>query len=158
MTRFAQSSLLGPLASLMASTQAWGATITACEVRIDVGRALTMNLVEKRERPEYREGDFTAELPSSDLSVGPHWLEVRCQSDNGVWSEWQGQWIRVGGKVTLTGGEYFFDVDPGPGNGTPIPQPADGVWDEPEEDIEILRVSDDLGPGYHVLYVRCRDS
>ena len=158
MKRLAQSLLVGLFVVVATPLPVKAAQVNVAEVRIDGAHTYTMALTNTRTRPEYSEGDFVVNIDSSMLSVGPHLVEVRMQTSGGVWCKWQPHWIRVGGKVTLTAAEYFFDVDPGPGNGTPIPSPVDGAWNGPDEDIQLVRRSDDLSPGYHTLYVRCKDS
>ena len=59
----------------------------------------------------------------------------------------------------LTAAEWFVDTDPGYGLGTPIPLPADGVWDEPEEDFVVPGVTvTNLAEGRHNLIIRAKDS
>lgn len=133
--------------------------IQQAEVRIDGGAVHAMSLVVTNSRPEYWEGNFSLDVSSANLSVGPHWLEVRMQGDNGVWSAWQGQWFRIAGQPTLIAAEWFVDSDPGGGQGRPISLPADGAWDEAEEDLIVAGVEAlDLSVGYHTLFVRCQDS
>ena len=50
--------------------------------------------------------------------------------------------------------EYFFDEDPGEGNGVPL-TPMDGAFDEAEEDVEELSIPvNDLAAGLHTVFVR----
>ena len=49
--------------------------------------------------------------------------------------------------------EYFFDSDPGGGNGHPLPVTMDS-----SVDVMHTILVDTLSPGHHVLYVRARDS
>ncbi|HHB13357.1 MAG TPA: HYR domain-containing protein [Chromatiales bacterium] len=57
----------------------------------------------------------------------------------------------------IAGAEYFFDVDPGPGNGTPLPA-KDGAFDQVEEEVEV-DLTGMTGPvGRHTLYVRFRNA
>ena len=135
------------------------ATIQRAEYRKDGGVAQAIDFVSSDTRSQYWEGDYQAEVPTAGLSVGPHWLEVRMQGDNSVWSAWQGKWIHVTGETHLVAAEWFIDTDPGPGNGATITLPADGAWDEPVEDFIVGNMSSsDLPPGNHILYARCRDS
>lgn len=134
-------------------------TLQRAEVRIDAGLAREMSLVAANPRPLYWEGDFQLQLSSSNLSVGSHWVEVRLQDGNGVWCAWQGQRIRVTGPVHLAAAEWFVDTDPGPGQGTAIPAPKDGVWDGAEENILVSgNPSSRLSVGRHTLYLRTKDS
>jgi hypothetical protein len=118
-----------------------------------------MSLMTTNSRAQHWEGDCTLSVSTTNLSVGPHWLEVRMQGDNGVWCAWQGQWFRVAGERHLVGAEWFVDADPGAGKGNAISAPADGAWDETEENLTVTGVSAaDLSVGHHTLFVRCQDS
>jgi len=60
--------------------------------------------------------------------------------------------------TTVAGAEYFFDSDPGEGNGVPLAA-KDGAFDEAREDINTSGISvAGLKIGPHVLYLRMRDS
>jgi hypothetical protein len=135
-------------------------TPAVAEYRIDGGVSQTMTLgTTATNLTRYWEGEFTAAASAAGLSVGPHYLEVRAQGSNGTWSAWQGQWFRVSGETHLVGAEWFVDTDPGPGLGTPIPLPADGAWDEPEEDIVVAGIQvTNLAVGRHQLIIRAKDS
>jgi hypothetical protein len=58
-------------------------------------------------------------ISTSGLSAGIHLLYIRTQSDSGVWSLSEGRPIRVESELVI--GEYFWDSDPGIGQGNPIP-------------------------------------
>ncbi|WP_193213660.1 hypothetical protein [Luteolibacter marinus] len=134
-------------------------TIGLAEYRIDGGPSEPLAQVATDDRDEYWEGGFSASVDSSGLSVGAHWLEVRMQGSNGVWSNWQGRWFHINGEPVLTGGEWFIDSDPGPGNGTPIAAPVDGAWDEAEEEVSVTGIdSSGLAEGHRHLFIRFRDS
>ncbi|MBI9068545.1 MAG: PKD domain-containing protein [Salinivirgaceae bacterium] len=53
---------------------------------------------------------------------------------------------------TITGGEYFFDTDPGPGNGIAISITNGELVDE---NLEFS--TSGLEPGYHYIYIRVND-
>jgi hypothetical protein len=81
------------------------------------------------------------------------------QGTNGTWSNWQGKWFRVSGETHLTAAEWFVDTDPGYGLGIPIALPADGAWDEPEEDFVVSGIAvTNLAVGRHQLIIRAKDS
>jgi hypothetical protein len=149
-------------AALLASAlpvPAWGDRLQA-QYRIDGAIPQALPLVgSDSSRTQYWEGNFALNVSAANLSVGPHYLEVRMAGTNGVWCEWQGQWFRVSGPVTLTAAEWFVDTDPGLGLGKPIPLPADGAWNEAEEDLLVSGVTvTNLPTGRHTLFVRCQDS
>lgn len=130
------------------------------QFRLDGGVAQSLPLVSSdSSRTQYWEGTFALDVSAANLSVGPHYLEVRMADTNGVWCAWQGQWFRVSGPVSLTAAEVFIDADPGPGNGTTIPLPDDGAWGGSAEDFVIPDVTTtNLATGRHTLFVRCKDS
>jgi hypothetical protein len=129
------------------------------EYRVDGGIPVAMSLVSSNGQPEFREGEFTAIVSAANLSVGPHYYEVHMQGTNGAWSTWHGAWFRVAGETHLTAAEWFVDTDPGYGFGTPIPLPADGAWDGPQEDLVVSGVTvTNLTEGRHQLIMRAKDS
>src|SRR6185503_11795116 len=66
---------------------------------------------------------FTANIPIN-LSPGFHWLGIRVKDSDGKWSLFQRKDFYVSQPGTdlpiVTKAEYFFDGDPGVGNGTPL--------------------------------------
>ena len=144
---------------LLAGSVANAAVIQAAECRIDGGSPFTLSQDSFTIRAEYWEGEYSVLLDTTGLDVGPHLLEARMQSDNGIWSAWIPQWFRVAGSVHLIGAEWYVDSDPGPGNGTATGAPLDGAWDEVIEDLVTqLTGSASYSGGFHILYLRCRDS
>ena len=57
----------------------------------------------------------------------------------------------------LTSAEYYVDVDPGLGNGTPI-NAVDGSFDGTLEDVDFNILASDLGVGVHQISVRFQDA
>jgi len=101
----------------------------------------------------------TQSVDTSGLSVGPHLLGVRFRKSDGTWSYMRKTWFYVTGPTILDSAEWFVDIDPGKGQGTPIGLPADGVWDEPEEEVRLDSVDvSQLSTGVHTVFVRFRDS
>jgi len=101
--------------------------------------------------------DFNADLSSID--VGYHKLFVRTKDENNKWSLIYKQGIfKAGSPISnsplpdLTQMEYFFDTDPGFGNGTDIPITADSLINQ---DFNADMTS--LSVGTHQLYVRAKD-
>jgi hypothetical protein len=59
----------------------------------------------------------------------------------------------------LTYAEYFFDTDPGQGNGTHITTPCDGNFNEAEEEFCVNNISmPSLSEGRHTFFLRLKDS
>jgi hypothetical protein len=105
------------------------------------------------------------DVDTSLLATGPHRLGVRFQHSNGDWSYTRRTWFRVMGEPILMGAEWFIDEDPGLGNGIAILLPVDGLWDEPEEEVETndidishLGVNGPGDPNGHTVFVRFFDS
>ncbi|MBL7766859.1 MAG: hypothetical protein JNJ58_12235 [Chitinophagaceae bacterium] len=90
------------------------------------------------------------------LSLGMHRLSIRVKNQFGEWSTFSHQMIRVRSAAVsypIVSGEYFFDTDPGPGNGISFSVTmADTV-------LEVISCSvpATLPIGSHRLAVRVRD-
>src|SRR5690606_7344939 len=65
-------------------------------------------------------------LPTTGLTAGVHYLFVRYRYTNGSWGLYQGAQFYVlplaagANLAKISAAEYFFDTDPGLGNGTAI--------------------------------------
>ena len=95
-------------------------------------------------------------LPASGL----HRLGVRVLDSANVWSPVFTLVVSVEDAITpeiagLMQGEYFWDADPGPGNGAPI-LATDGTFDETLEELAQANIPL-LASGLHTLNVRVRD-
>lgn len=104
--------------------------------------------------------DFTVAESFSFSSLGVeegfHRLYLRVKDTNGNWSVYDNQMFHVTAPVLaaeIIEAEYFFDVDPGIGNGMQIAV-TDGF--SVEEDVEIG--TEGLAVGFHTLYLRVKDS
>lgn len=94
-------------------------------------------------------------------TIGLHTLNVRCQDVSTVWgpifttvvSMDNGVVPQVTGLVAV---EYYWDVDPGPGNGNPL-LAFDGNFGEAIE-TAMTSISSGLSLGAHTFNVRSRDS
>lgn len=112
-----------------------------------------------------RDETAVMDIDTSSLATGSHLLGVRFQQSDGAWSYTRTTWFRVTGEPVLTGAEWFIDDDPGAGKGTPVRLPADGAWDEAQEEIDISDIDisglSPNGPGDpngHTIFVRFLDS
>jgi PKD repeat protein len=100
-------------------------------------------------------------IPVSSIGAGFHNLCVRVQDSSGIWSLTQSKVFYVMPQIATSGAmpkvkdmEYFFDDDPGFGNGTPLTftQMADTVY-------QVFSVPvNSLSEGFHDLSVRVKDS
>lgn len=106
---------------------------------------------------------FKNGISVSALSVGPHSFGVRVKGQNGTWSNTFKQTIYLEGPLTITTrtfkvtqGEYFWDADPGQGNGTPL-LALDGNFDKVLEDLFQNGISvASLSQGAHNFSVRIK--
>ncbi|RYZ47650.1 MAG: hypothetical protein EOP49_20770, partial [Sphingobacteriales bacterium] len=99
----------------------------------------------------YDTTSFSQQIPVGSLSPGVHMLYVRTKNGSGSWG------LAAGRKITVTNAvaaaEYFFDLDPGPGNGYALSVP--GAADSLNFTTGITIPP--LTEGWHNLYIRTRD-
>lgn len=100
------------------------------------------------------EVDFTTDITTTGLEAGYHTLFIRFMDENGMWGHAEGRTVYIqsySGSTTpeIADGEYFFDTDPGVGNGIPI-----SISPDMEVDFTAEIPTSDLEPGYHTLYIR----
>ena len=97
------------------------------------------------------EGDNQLSLSVSGLTSGAHTVFLRSQASNGVWSATQSHSFYLAsyrsGQASRI--EYFFDTDPGYGNGFSVDATNDSVYSLP---------LNDLAYGAHTLYLRVQDN
>ena len=94
------------------------------------------------------------------LSTGFHTLNFRVRDTNGTWSLYETRSFFLNDTIfsspasfDSSSAEYFFDADPGVGNGNAMKlAPGDSIQDTS------LAVTTGLTPGFHNLYVRVKDS
>ena len=64
----------------------------------------------------------------------------------------------VGYGADIVDAEYFFDTDPGEGNGEPLPA-VDGTFDSPGESVDFTGVDlSGLKIGGHTIYARFKST
>ena len=90
---------------------------------------------------------------------GLHVFSGRMKGSDGTWGPPARTIIEVVAKrePLLTAAEYFWDQDPGEGNGIAMP-PADGTLNSGSEELIAVDNGALLAPGPHVLNVRVRDA
>lgn len=101
--------------------------------------------------------DFGLTIPVSSLSNGLHNLYVRTLNDSGVWSLSENRLFFVKKTIVsanIVEAEYFFDSDPGVGQGTQISvgTSADSI------DFYSTISASGLNLGLHNLYIRTKNS
>ncbi len=98
--------------------------------------------------------NFTAVIPTS-LGTGFHFLAIRTRGTDGIWGllESRGFYISSSSAnaADISAAEYFFDADPGNGNGTATPVGANG----PTVNFTAV-IPTSLGTGFHFLAIRTR--
>jgi hypothetical protein len=100
--------------------------------------------------------DFSGSISAASLSTGFHNLYVRTQASNGAWSLRERRMFYVQSNTSsasLAAAEYFFDTEPGVGNGTPLVI-------IPGDTINFSGTISAIGltAGFHFLYIRAKDA
>lgn len=99
--------------------------------------------------------NFTASVPTVSLSTGFHFLAVRVKDANGIWGlfEKRGFYISTSTSdaANITAAEYFFDADPGVGNGIALSVGASGAT---VNFAPVIPTS--LSAGFHFLAIRVK--
>jgi hypothetical protein len=98
---------------------------------------------------------FTSTVSIAALSPGFHILGIRVKENGGPWSlfESRGFIVSVVGtnSVNVAAAEYFFDIDPGEGNGVSI-----SVTTGASSSFTIVTPTGSLLPGFHFLAIRAK--
>jgi hypothetical protein len=96
-------------------------------------------------------------VPTTALDPGFHKLYVRAKNEYGIWSLYEGRTIYIQPPVDpieplMTYAEYFYDVDPGLGNGSALAvTPDDSLL------IDTTVPTTGLSEGFHKLFVRAKN-
>ncbi len=112
--------------------------------------------------PSSNIGSLLVNATTSSLTNGLHTLYIRTKDANGKWSmtnELQFAKVQPLSGNPYTAGtinkmEYFYDTDPGFGNGTDIPVTASANLSNLLVNVNVSSLSD----GLHTLYIRSRDA
>jgi hypothetical protein len=96
-------------------------------------------------------------IPTTGLASGFHRIYIRAQNIDGVWSLYEGRTFFIQDPLplntTLEAAEYFFDTDPGVGNGTAFTtSPGDSII------INTTVPTTGLSNGFHKMFVRAKDA
>lgn len=98
-------------------------------------------------------------INTSGLTTGFHTLVIRAKHQSGSWGVQDSRVVYVAAEsvastATLGDLEFYFDADPGPGNGTLV-----AATGSPTSIDLLTSISmSSLAPGFHILHVRARDS
>ncbi len=101
--------------------------------------------------------NFSAAISTASLSAGFHFACIRVKDANNVWSLFEKRGFYISSSTTnaadIAGAEYFFDADPGVGNGTAI---SVGVTGGIVNFTAVIPTS--LVAGFHFLSIRVKDA
>ncbi|WP_417238057.1 T9SS type A sorting domain-containing protein [Bizionia sp.] len=97
-------------------------------------------------------------IPTSSLSIGTHTMLIRVKNSNNKWSMYDTKTFRVSDVPynnisDIVEAEYFFDTDPGIGNGTIV-----DVNDVASLDDDLSIPTSSLSIGTHRLFMRVKNS
>lgn len=97
------------------------------------------------------------DLPSTGLEPGFHFLAVRTKGADERWGifECRGFYVTEASldPTDIVAAEYFFDADPGLGNGTSLSIPSG-----PNSNFTVEIPSENLNPGFHFLAIRTQNA
>lgn len=99
---------------------------------------------------------------SSALSVGNHILNYRVRDAENAWSPLFRVVVTINEPTTalrqiyVASAEYWFDADPGPGNGTPM-LALDGNFNSVIEALKGGEIPSPVTAGIHVLWMRAKE-
>jgi hypothetical protein len=141
---------------ITAASSAPGSNITTAEYFIDtdpgVGNGTNLAMTSGQAIDE------TFSIPTSGLTNGLHAVHIRVQDADGTWSLYYRDYFFIQTvssfvSTPITEAEYFFDTDPGVGNGTSIAITEGFLIDE----TLAIPVPEDIADGNHYLYLRVKN-
>lgn len=98
--------------------------------------------------------NFSANIPTS-LAAGFHFLAIRVKGADGIWGLYDKRGFYISSSTAdaanITAAEYFFDTDPGVGNGTATSVGASGAVVNFTANLPTS-----LSPGFHFLAIRTK--
>lgn len=96
---------------------------------------------------------FSGNIPTTGLTAGTHQLFVRARDISGQWSLYENRKIKIEDEAIMA--EYFFDTDPGVGQGTSFALTSLGNGES--EFTGGIITSAGLSYGPHLIYIRTRN-
>jgi hypothetical protein len=100
---------------------------------------------------------FTANIPTTALAPGFHFLAIRTKDEDGKWGLYESRGFYISSAASnaanIAAGEFFMDADPGVGNGTPVAPITSGSSVIFTANIPTTA----LAPGFHFLAIRTKD-
>ena len=98
---------------------------------------------------------FTTNIPTASLSQGFHFVGIRAKENGGPWSIFENRGFYITSSTADAGNiaaaEYFFDADPGSGNGTAI-----AITPGATTNFTVPLPTASLSPGFHFLAIRMK--
>ncbi|HCZ37627.1 MAG TPA: hypothetical protein DHV26_17030, partial [Cytophagales bacterium] len=99
--------------------------------------------------------NFIASIPTSSITPGFHFVSIRSKDANGKWGIFEMRGFYISSATTdaanIVTAEYFFDADPGPGNGTTLSIPSGAV-----SNFTVNLPTTSVTPGFHFLTIRAK--
>jgi hypothetical protein len=101
--------------------------------------------------------NFSAAISTAALSSGFHFLGLRVKHNSGTWGLFEKRGFYISNSTAdaanIVAAEYFFDTDPGRGNGTSTPVgPTGGIV------TFSAVIPTSLSAGFHFLAIRTKDA
>ncbi len=97
--------------------------------------------------------NFIASIPTTSLAPGFHFVAIRTKGIDGRWGIFESRGFYITSSTTdapnIAKAEYFFDTDPGQGNGIPISITPGAI-----SNFTVSLPSTGLTPGFHFLAIR----
>lgn len=138
---------------MLLCTNGWSQNISAAEYFFNTdpgqGNATPLTI------PSGGEVTFTRTIPTTSLPQGFHFLGMRVKETGGVWSLFEARGFYITAATTdvpnIVSAEYFFDTDPGQGNGINIP-----ITSGATTNFTVPVPTSSLSPGFHFLAIRTK--
>jgi hypothetical protein len=99
---------------------------------------------------------YTGAISTNGLTAGDHQLYIRSKDNSGIWGNAETKRFKIISNSAPVAAEYFVDVDPGVGNGTPLTL-AD-IGNSTAELTFNYTPAISVGFGIHIFYVRAKDN
>lgn len=98
---------------------------------------------------------LTASIPTASLTPGFHFIAIRTKGSNGKWGIFEARGFYISTSTTdvsnIVSAEFFFDSDPGLGNGTTLSIPSGAI-----STFTVNVPTTSLTPGFHFLTIRAK--
>jgi hypothetical protein len=140
---------------LISKMAAIGQNVVQAEYFIDQDAGVGNNNLITLVNPS-ADGNYNLSIDLTGLSIGYHKLYIRTKDSDGNWSFTARRNIEITSSNVnkkITGGEYFFDTDPGF-------KAASAITVSPQDSVILQNfntVTNGLPVGYHKLYIRLKD-